>query len=140
MTLHAQRPPRPERSPIGRFELLISRLLRTGVTASMATILVGLVLMFIHHPSYLRSDADLARLTSPGAAFPHHLGDVAAGLAAGRGQAVVALGLLLLIATPILRVAVSIAGFAVERDWIFALITGVVLAVLLVSFWLGKVE
>jgi len=110
------------------------------VTASIVTILAGVVLMFVHHPSYLHAEADLARLTSPGAAFPHEIGDVAVGLAAGRGQAVVALGLLLLIATPIFRVAVSIAGFAIERDWSFVLITSVVLAVLLVSFWLGRVE
>jgi hypothetical protein len=35
---------------------------------------------------------------------------------------------------------VSIAGFAAERDWAFAAITGLVLAVLLASFLLGRVE
>jgi uncharacterized membrane protein len=125
--------------PVGHFELVISELLRLGVTLSLATILVGLGLMFAHHPDYLRSSADLARLTTPGAALPHSLHDVTEGVRAWRGQAVVALGLTMLILTPILRVAVSIIAFAIERDRVFVAVTSAVLAVLLLSFMLGKV-
>ena len=122
-----------------RIELLISWLLLGGGVISMATVLLGLLLMFIHHPDYLQSAADLQRLTTPGAAFPNTLGEVARGAAAGRGQAVVVLGLLLLIATPILRVAVSLVGFALQRDRTYTVICAVVLIVLLISFLLGKV-
>ncbi len=130
---------RQDRS-IGRFELLISTVLRIGVIVSMTTIVAGLVLMFIHHPTYLQSGDDLQRLTSPGAAFPHTLHDVLNGLRVGRGQAVVAVGLMLLIATPIIRVAVSIVGFALQKDRTFVAITSAVLFVLLLSFVLGKAE
>jgi len=119
-------------------EVLISRLLLGGVLVSMATVLVGVVLMFVHHPEYLQAAADLAHLTQPGAAFPHTLSELAGGVAAGRGQAVVALGLLLLIATPILRVAVSVVGFALERDRAYTVICGLVLVLLVISFLLGK--
>jgi uncharacterized membrane protein len=44
------------------------------------------------------------------------------------------LGLLFLIATPIARVAFSIAGFAVERDWMYVGFTVIVLVILLYSF------
>ncbi len=132
--------PALEDERIGRIELIISRLLRGGVIVSMTTILVGMVLMFVHHPEYLKSAADLQRLTKPGAAFPHSMLDVADGVMAAHGQAVVALGLLLLIATPIMRVAVAIVAFALERDRAFALISTVVLLVLLLSFLLGKAE
>jgi uncharacterized membrane protein len=125
--------------PVGRFELIISELLRLGVTLSLATILVGLGLMFAHHPDYLRSSADLSRLTNPGAALPHSLRDVIEGVRVWRGQAVVALGLTMLILTPILRVAVSIIAFAMERDRVFIFVTSAVLAVLLISFMLGKI-
>ena len=131
-------PPTPAAQVLEKFELLISRLLLVGVVGSIATILLGVVLTFIHHPQYLESTADLARLTTPGVAVPHRLGDVLRGVLAGRGQAVVALGLLLLIATPILRVAVSVIGFALARDRTYTLITAAVLAVLLFSFLLGK--
>jgi uncharacterized membrane protein len=123
-----------------RIELLISRMLFYGVVTSMATVLLGVVFTFIHHPDYLRSAVDLHRLVTPGAALPHTLGDVAVGIVAGHGQAVVTLGLILLIATPIMRVAVAMVGFALQRDRAYMIISAVVLAVLAISFFLGKVE
>ena len=123
-----------------RVERLISWLLLGGVATSMATVLFGLLLMFVHHREYLQSAADCRRLTAPGAAFPHTLADVPRGVVDGRGQAVVALGLLLLIATPILRVAVSLLGFVLQRDPTYAVISAVVLIVLLISFLLRTVE
>ena len=47
-------------------------------------------------------------------------------------------GLILLIATPVARVAVSVLVFVVERDGAFVLITLFVLILLLLSFLLGK--
>lgn len=105
----------------------------------MALILVGLALMFLHHPSYVRSAEALRRLTDPGAAFPKSLPEVAAGLRDRHGQSAVALGLLVLILTPILRVAVSIVLFALERDRAFVVITIAVLTILLGSLFLGKI-
>ena len=124
----------------GNIEVLISWLLRAGIVISLSTVAAGLVLMFIHHPVYLDSAIDLQRLTSPGAAFPRTLREVADGLLAMRGQAVVVVGLLILIATPIMRVAVSIAGFVLQRDRAFVVITSAVLALLLVSFLLGTMQ
>jgi uncharacterized membrane protein len=50
------------------------------------------------------------------------------------------LGLLLLIATPVMRVAVSVLIFVHQRDWTFVVITSVVLVLLVLSFVLGRVE
>lgn len=44
-----------------------------------------------------------------------------------------ALGLVVLMATPVARVAASVAGFVGQRDWWFVLYTSIVLALLLVS-------
>jgi uncharacterized membrane protein len=118
-------------------ELLISALLRAGIAISLTFIVAGTVVSFIHHPDYIRSAEALARLTRPGMA-PHDLRDVAAGLAAIRGQALVMLGLLVLMATPVLRVAVSLVSFLRSRDRAFALLTSAVLLLLLLSLLLGK--
>jgi uncharacterized membrane protein len=123
---------------VRKVELLISYLLRTGVVTSLTVVVAGVLLSFLHHADYVSSHAELERLTRPGAAFPHTLRDVARGLRDLRGQAVVMLGLLLLIATPVLRVAVSIFTFVYERDWTFVAITSTVLLLLLTSFLLGK--
>jgi uncharacterized membrane protein len=66
------------------------------------------------------------------------LGDVLGRVAALRPSGFLALGLLVLIATPILRVLGSIVAFLYERDWRYAGITTVVLVVLGVSLLLGK--
>jgi uncharacterized membrane protein len=125
---------------VRRVEILISNLLLFGVIASLALILFGTILSFVHHPAYVSSPEALYHLTQPGAAFPHTQRDVIAGVQAWRGQAIVTLGLLLLIATPVMRVAVSVLTFIYQRDRIFTLITLTVLVILLLSFILGKVE
>jgi len=48
-------------------------------------------------------------------------------------EAVIQLGLLILIATPVARVIFSLVGFALERDRVYVAITLVVLAVLVYS-------
>jgi uncharacterized membrane protein len=51
-------------------------------------------------------------------------------LAAGRGRAIIQVGLLLLIATPVARVVFCFVGFARERDKTYVVVTLIVLAVL----------
>lgn len=71
-------------------------------------------------------------------AFPQTFDQVWAGLLVLRPQAVIMLGLLLLIATPVMRVAVSAVAFAAEHDWRFVVITLAVLLILLFSiFYVG---
>ncbi|HWE04916.1 MAG TPA: DUF1634 domain-containing protein [Tepidisphaeraceae bacterium] len=119
-------------------EILISVLLRTGVVASLIVISAGMIVTFIHHPDYARSSEQLARLTKPGGAFPRSLGEMTAGLREFQGRAIVVAGLLLLIATPVMRVAVSIFAFVYEKDKVFVIVTSIVLALLLLSFFLGS--
>jgi len=118
----------------------ISNLLQAGVVISMAVVVLGLALTFIHHPQYVRSRTALGRLTDAGVLYPHRLRDVATQIRHGRGQAIVMLGLLLLIATPVARVAFSIAAFALERDRLYVVITAVVLILLVISFVIGAAE
>ena len=78
-------------------------------------------------------------MTQQGAVFPHTPGDALSGLRNMQGQAIVVTGLLLLIATPVMRVAVSILIFLHQRDRIFTIITITVLCFLLISFVLGYI-
>ena len=66
------------------------------------------------------------------------IGDVINRVRALRPSGFLALGLLVLIATPILRVIGSIGAFVYERDWRFAGVTTLVLGVLIVSLVLGR--
>jgi uncharacterized membrane protein len=53
--------------------------------------------------------------------------------AVGAQHALLTTGLLLLMATPIARVAVSAFTYACRRDWLFAALTGIVLLELFAS-------
>lgn len=130
--------PPPGADLVRKVERLLSGLLRVGVITSLSVIVLGLVLSFAHHPDYLHSAADLKQVVSPDRPSWQTLSGLLAGLREFRGEAVIMLGLLLLIATPVLRVAVSIVAFVVERDGVFAAITAFVLAMLILSFVLGK--
>ena len=130
----------PRDAKVRQVELLISHLLKIGVMTSLAVVVIGTVISFARHPDYVTQPPALRHLTTPGAAFPHTVREMWAGLKEGRGQAIVVLGLLLLIATPVMRVAVSIFGFLYEGDRVYVVITTVVLALLVLSFVIGKVE
>ena len=123
-----------------RVEIVISWVLRVGVVTSLTIVVAGLVLIFVHHPELLTSATRLQELTQRGTVFPHTLSEVFQGLMHTRGEATVALGLLLLILTPVTRVAVSILAFLYQRDRVFTLITLTVLIILLMSFVIGRLE
>jgi uncharacterized membrane protein len=52
-----------------------------------------------------------------------------------QGRGIIQLGLLLLIATPVARVALSIVGFAAERDRMYVSFALIVLAILFYSLF-----
>ena len=108
---------------------VIGWILQGGVLTSAAVVCVGLTLLLLH-PTQISSQRFFT--------FPHTLDEVKDGLLGLHPQAFIALGLLLLIATPVVRVAVSILAFAFERDRRYVLITTMVLVILLISFLLGK--
>lgn len=118
-------------------DVAISRLLRGGVLVSIIVVLAGVVLMFAHHPSYVSSKPALGQLTTRQQSFLHSVAAVLRGSEEARGQALIMLGLLLLIATPVARVALSVGIFVIERDRIYVAITAAVLLLLLTSFVIG---
>jgi uncharacterized membrane protein len=124
---------------VRRVELTISNLLRIGVVASLTLVLLGTVVTFVQHPSYVSQPGELQRLITPGIKFPHALRDLGTALRQLQGEAIVVLGLLVLIATPVMRVAISILAFIYQGDRIFTLITSLVLCLLMLSLVLGRV-
>ena len=139
---HPETPPdvpvAPPSEAILRVEVLLGTLLRLGVFACIALILIGLTVTLVRHPDYITDSSSLEHLTSPGAAFPHTPSAVISELGQFRGRAIITLGLLVLIATPVVRVATSIVVYVVQRDWAFVVLTTLVLAILILSGFLGK--
>jgi len=110
-------------------EIIIGVLLRTGVILAAAVVVLGAVVYLAHYgltatdyrtfhgdPEFLRSLTGIVR-----------------GVLQLDGRAIIQLGLLILIATPVARVAFSAVAFALERDYLYVWVTLFVLAVLLYS-------
>ncbi len=123
-------------------ELFIAHLLRWGVILSFAIVAIGIVLVVVTGQTGYQSIRldDLNSIVQYHPGHPDHpnsLPDVLAGVIALKPYAIITLGLLVLIAIPVMRVAVSVLAFFVERDWVYVIITAFVLAMLMLSFALG---
>jgi uncharacterized membrane protein YfcA/uncharacterized membrane protein len=124
-------PPEGQHIAVATTYTIIGWVLQGGVILSAAVIVIGLFLEFLQPNKFAPQKLQF---------FPQSFGQIWAGLLVLRPQAIIALGLLLLIATPVVRVAVSIVAFAVERDWRFVVVTLLVLFILLFSiFYVGNV-
>ena len=112
---------------------MIGAVLRTGVLISAAVVLAGGALYLVRHggePADYRTfhgEPEIDRV----------LGEIIAGAVGVRARSIIQAGVLLLIATPIARVAFSLVGFAFERDRTYVAITALVLAILLYALITG---
>jgi uncharacterized membrane protein len=117
-----------------QFDVVLAHVLRVGVWLSATVVAVGGVVFLARHglepPSYHVFRGEPLPLRSV-------LGIVAESFDL-HGRGLIQFGLLLLIATPIARVAFSIAGFARQRDWLYVAITLVVLTLLGYSLLTGS--
>jgi uncharacterized membrane protein len=112
-----------------QIEDIVGNLLRAGVTLSAVVVGVGAIVYLIRHG---RSPAEYRIFQGEPSEFKS-LSGILRSAFAGRGRGIIQLGLLLLIATPVARVAFSIWGFAEERDRMYVTFTVIVLAILLYS-------
>jgi len=110
-------------------EETVGNLLRDGLVLATAVVMLGAVIYLARHggeePEYrifhgeppdLRGFAGIVQLAAD-----------------WRGRGFIMLGLLILLATPVARVAFSILAFAMQCDRLYVLVTLLVLAVLLYS-------
>lgn len=117
-----------------RVQALIGNLLRAGVlTAASLVALGGLVYLFhnglavLDYKSFRGEPRELCHVWGIiKYAFSFH------------GRGLIQLGLLVLIATPIARVAFSVFAFLRQRDRMYVIVTCLVLAVLCYSLFCGR--
>ncbi|MGA7685255.1 MAG: DUF1634 domain-containing protein [Terriglobales bacterium] len=112
-----------------RMEVILGNLLRTGVMFSAAVVLWGACIYLYRHAREVANYKIFMGEPSDFRTIP----GVIQSVRGGHGRGWIQLGLLLLIATPIARVAFSIVGFSIERDRLYVLFTVIVLAILLYS-------
>ena len=112
-----------------RIENIVGNLLRAGVLLSAVVVLCGGVLYLI---KYGHAPADYRVFRGEPTDLKSVSGILRAAFALD-SRGIIQLGLLLLIATPVARVAFSIFGFAKEKDRMYVAFTVIVLLILLYS-------
>ena len=116
-----------------RVEQTIGRLLRNGLLVAAAVVVVGAIVYLIRHgaerPDYRFFSGQPADLRTIGGILGETLD--------WRGMGLIQLGLVLLLATPVARVAFSVVAFALQRDRFYVLVTLVVLGILSYSIFHG---
>jgi uncharacterized membrane protein len=116
----------PPAHPITRVERAVGNLLRAGVLLAAAVVAAGGILYLVRHggtvPDYRVFRGEPINLRSLSGILHTSLTE------SGRG--IIQLGLLILVATPVARVAFTAIAFAVERDRTYVLVALLVLALL----------
>jgi uncharacterized membrane protein len=131
----------PRDLDIEAVERLVARVLLYGGTVSVALMLVGLTGYAVHGGFHLGA-ADLQRVlrrqqeAEPPTVFVS-LHEIARGVTHREPLAVIALGIALLAMTPVVGVAAAIPAFYRAGDSDYAVIAAIVLAVLVLSFFLA---
>jgi uncharacterized membrane protein len=112
-----------------RLEIIVGRLLQAGVLLAATTVLAGGILYLIQSHS---APANYHTFV-PGGADLRSLWGIVRSAAHLESVGLMQLGLLLLIATPVARVAIAVVGFALERDRLYTIVSLIVLVILALS-------
>jgi uncharacterized membrane protein len=111
-------------------EQIIGELLRYGVLASSLVVLAGGIVYLIRHggqlPQYHEFRGEPDKMRKPVLMWE--------AVWRGEGRPLIQLGLLILVATPIARIVFSFIGYLLEKDYLYAVLTVIVLLVILLNF------
>lgn len=120
-------------------ELFLGKFLRFGVTASCAITLLGGILYLWQQGGILPDYAPTPdNLPFKGVDLNlRSFSTIMQGIVALDGASIIQFGVLVLIATPILRVAISAVAFLIEKDYLYVVITLIVLAIIIANMLLG---
>ena len=133
---------------VGKQEIIVGRILRAGVILSFTLVVIGTIVSFVSsadHPT--RETLELIKshgaasetvVAAPTPHFPSSLTDIFRDSLSLRGPAIVMLGIVVLVATPVIRVAASIVLFAIEGDRFYVATTTLVLVMLIICLLVGK--
>jgi uncharacterized membrane protein len=116
-------------------QLLLGRVLRAGTVISISIVFFGGVIYLYRHGHSVANYKTFVGVPD----FVQHAGSLFNGAFTLKGQAIIQLGIILLIATPILRVMFSAIGFVLEKDYMYLIISLLVLSIIFMSTISGHV-
>ena len=114
---------------------IIGWILRGGVVLSMLIVFIGGVVYLYRHEHIVPNYSTFKGIPD----FVSTPGGIIDGILHFRGQAIIQAGIILLIATPVIRVIFSAIGFLLEKDYLYTGITCIVLCIIVISMLSGRI-
>jgi uncharacterized membrane protein len=114
-------------------QVIIGWVLRLGVFISISVVFLGGVI-YIYRHGHEMADYHLFKGIP---VFVQTGVGIINGIFTFRGRAIIQAGIILLIATPIIRVVFSAIGFVLEKDYLYIGITLLVLSIIFISMLTG---
>lgn len=114
-------------------QAIIGWILRAGVLVSMSVVFIGGI-VFIYRHGHETPDYHTFKGVPD---FVHNASGIINGIFTLRGRAIIQAGIILLIATPVIRVVFSAVGFILEKDYLYVGITLIVLLIIFISMFSG---
>jgi uncharacterized membrane protein len=114
-------------------QVVIGWVLRTGVFLSMTIVIIGGIIYLYRHGHSIVNYSEFKGIPN----FIHSFNGIINGIVTIRGRAIIQAGIILLIATPVIRVAFSAIGFILEKDYLYTGITFIVLLIIFISAFSG---
>ena len=116
------------------FQSIIGNLLRYGVWISLSVAAIGGVVYLLHHGGdtvnysvFKENDRNIFQVIS----------DIINGALQGTGESLIFVGIILLFLTPVLRVLLSLFSFLLEKDYLYTVITLIVIGIIILSVSFG---
>lgn len=116
-------------------QTIIGWILRTGVIVSIAIVIFGGVLYIYRHGGQVADYHTFQNVP----VFVRGIGNIVVNIFNFRGQAIIQFGILMLIATPVMRVVFAAIGFALEKDRLYVFISLLVLFIIFASAFGGHI-
>ncbi|MBT2620458.1 MULTISPECIES: DUF1634 domain-containing protein [Chryseobacterium] len=111
----------------------VGNLLRLGVILSVIISLIGFIKLFLEGFKMPKNYSSLETGSSSEKVWSQ-LWD---SLCKGEGMAIIQLGILVLIFTPLMRIVFALIGYLKEKDYVYVVISSIVLAIMAISFFTG---
>ncbi|MBL4675797.1 MAG: DUF1634 domain-containing protein [Mucilaginibacter sp.] len=110
-------------------QAVIGWVLRAGVLISMLIVFIGGCVYISRHGRTIANYHEFKGVPD----FIQTAKGIFHGIITGRGRAIIQFGIILLIATPVVRVIFSAIGFILEKDHLYTVITFIVLIIIICS-------
>ena len=114
-------------------QALIGQVLRVGMISSISIVFIGGIFYLYRHGQTVADYSIFKGIP----AFVQHADGILNGILNFKGQAIIQAGIILLIATPVLRVMFSAIGFVLEKDYMYLGISILVLFIIFMSMLNG---